>query len=532
MTGSLDEIIGKIVSHSGKDHSEITQLIQEKMAELGGLLTEESAAYLIAKELGVDLSHTQTSAEIPPLQIIDLTSGLSSISITGKIMSIYGVSSFNRRDETTGHRRSIQLADKSGEARLVLWDEAALNSQKQGLEKGSIIRILSAYTKDGQEGDLEIHGGNKTVIEMIVDANKDDYPEIKVNKINIDQITTASKNIDVIGKVVNSFPAKTFTKKDGSDGKVLNLIIADLTGEIRTTFWDDNATKIEEMIKTEKVVLQISNPQVKESSFNNNLELSIGAYSSFIEVEDKSLESVQATPRPKSESKEMKVSEVEGSGPLAIVTGLVADVGQHTIFFRKDGSEGKVGSFILKDKTGQIRVTLWDDQTKNLTTLEEGMTVKVKNFAQREGKNGLELHSRFDSEIEINPEGAETYTKSDLFTDLALVEDGQFNLSILVKVERKFDPNVFERSDGTEGRVQNIKIMDMTGDAQLTAWDDEIDKFHDLTQEMWIEVTKVRSKINDKGTSLTIHSSSKITEVDPPREAHFFESADELEKKK
>jgi replication factor A1 len=532
MTGSLDEIIGKIVSHSGKDHSEITQLIQEKMAELGGLLTEESAAYLIAKELGVDLSPAQTSGEMSPLQIIDLTSGLSSISITGKIMSIYGVSSFSRRDETIGHRRSIQLADKSGEARLVLWDEAALNSQTLELEKGSIIRILSAYTKDGQEGDLEIHGGNKTVIEMIADANKDEYPEIKVNKINIDQITTDSKNFDVVGKVVSSYPAKTFSKKDGSDGKVLNLMVADLSGEIRTTFWDANATKVEEIIKKENVILQISNPQVKESTYTNNLELSIGSYSSFNEVEDKSLESVQATQKPKSESKEMEISEIEGSGTLAIVTGIIVDVGQHTIFFRKDGSEGKVGAFTMKDKTGQIRVTLWDDQTKHLTSLEEGMTVKVKNFAQREGQTGFELHSRFDAEIEINPEGAETFSKSDLFTDLALVEDGQYNLSILVKVDRKFDTNVFEKEDGSEGRVQNIKVKDMTGDAQLTAWNDEIDKFHDITQEMWIEVTKVRSKITDKGTTLTINQASKLTEVDPPAEAHFFESADELEKKK
>jgi len=74
--------------------------------------------------------------------------------------------------------------------------------------------------------------------------------------------------------------------------------------------------------------------------------------------------------------------------------------------------------------------------------------------------------------------------------------------------------------------------MDVTGDGQLTAWDDDIDKFHDITQEMWIEVTKVRSKITDKGTTLTIHSSSKITEVDPPRESQFFEPADALEKKK
>jgi len=227
-----------------------------------------------------------------------------------------------------------------------------------------------------------------------------------------------------------------------------------LSGEIRTTFWDESATKIEELTKKENVVLHISNPQVKLSTYSNNLELTIGSYSAFEEAEDKSLESVQATQRPKSETKEMKISDIEGSGPFVIVTGLVADVGQHTIFFRKDGSEGKVGSFTLKDKTGQIRVTLWDDQTKHLTTLEEGMTVKVKNFAQREGKNGFEIHSRFDSEIETNPEGAETFSKSDLFTDLALIEDGQFGLSILVKVERKFDPNVFERSDGGEGRAK------------------------------------------------------------------------------
>ena len=63
--------------------------------------------------------------------------------------------------------------------------------------------------------------------------------EQQIQKIS--GITPNSGNVKIIAKVMTVYPAKEFNRNDGTVGRVANLIVADETGSIRLTLWDDRA---------------------------------------------------------------------------------------------------------------------------------------------------------------------------------------------------------------------------------------------------------------------------------------------------
>ena len=74
--------------------------------------------------------------------------------------------------------------------------------------------------------------------------------------------------------------------------------------------------------------------------------------------------------------------------------------------FNKNGREGKVGSVILGDETGDVRVTFWNNQTSHITNLKRGSILKIMNAYSRENLNKeVELHVSDRSEVKIDPEG-------------------------------------------------------------------------------------------------------------------------------
>ncbi len=66
---------------------------------------------------------------------------------------------------------------------------------------------------------------------------------------------------------------------------------------------------------------------------------------------------------------------------------------------------GKVGSFIMGDSSGQIRVVLWNDMASMMTKIEEGNILKLIGGYARQNQDRKELHLNAKSRIMINPPG-------------------------------------------------------------------------------------------------------------------------------
>lgn len=69
---------------------------------------------------------------------------------------------------------------------------------------------------------------------------------------------------------------RTFTRKDGSEGRVLNLMVADETGEVRLALWDEEVDLVVEGPLGEGSRLRIIDGYVRRGPFG--LEVSSGKW--------------------------------------------------------------------------------------------------------------------------------------------------------------------------------------------------------------------------------------------------------------
>jgi replication factor A1 len=141
-------------------------------------------------------------------------------------------------------------------------------------------------------------------------------------------------------------------------------------------------------------------------------------------------------------------------------------------FDRDDGSEGRVSNLVLGDETGRIRVTLWDEMTEAVEEVSEGDSVEVVDGYTRERDGDLELHLNDRSAVKPLEEDVSYVPDVDEIADLEL--GGTADIAGVV---RSADPKrTFDRDDGSEGQVRNVRVQDGTGDIRVALWGEKADR--------------------------------------------------------
>lgn len=89
-------------------------------------------------------------------------------------------------------------------------------------------------------------------------------------KLKLNEVVQGMKRANVVGKVIEVFPIREFNK-NGREGKVANLLVADDTTNVRVVLWDTNHISLIEQGKIKSGdVIEISNANVR----NGELHLS------------------------------------------------------------------------------------------------------------------------------------------------------------------------------------------------------------------------------------------------------------------
>jgi len=115
--------------------------------------------------------------------------------------------------------------------------------------------------------------------------------------------------------------------------------------------------------------------------------------------------------------------------------------------FDKNGRKGKVASFFLGDETGQVRVTLWNDQADKLADFSEGDIIRVKNAYVKENRGYKELHLNQDSALEIRPAGVAVGEVRQRQRDRKQVKEltgDEENVELLATIVQVYDPRFFD----------------------------------------------------------------------------------------
>ncbi|WP_406660285.1 OB-fold nucleic acid binding domain-containing protein [Methanolobus sp. ZRKC3] len=295
----------------------------------------------------------------------------------------------------------------------------------------------------------------------------------------IADITPESGNVGFIAKVMSVFPAKEFNRNDGTVGRVANLMVADETGSIRLTLWDERA----DLIKNSEIeigqVFQISG-YVKEGY--SGIEVNVGNNGVLSQIDEDIEASIAST----------KIGEIkDGMGDINI-KGKVLDISDVKTFNRKDGTTGKVANITVGDDSGKIRVTLWDETTEMTTKLQIDDSVEIINGYARE--------NNFSQQVELQVGNRSVLKKieeavefSESFTSIADIIPGE-SYSIKGAVSGLGELREFTRDDGTINMVSNIYVSDENGRIRIALWGDHALLVDELDIDTPIEIIDAFSK--------------------------------------
>ncbi|WP_207586731.1 single-stranded DNA binding protein [Halomontanus rarus] len=308
---------------------EFREAVEEKVEQMGGLADEETAAMLIAHEIGE--SEVNGVADVEP--------GMEEVKFIAKVVSIDELRTFERDGEQDdGRVVNVEVADETGSLRASFWDEHAEAAVNE-LEEGQVLRIVGR-PKEGFSG-VEV---------SVDDVEPDDDVEIDVqisDTYTVEDLSLGLSNVNLVGLVLDTDSVRTFDRDDGSEGKVSNLTLGDSTGRIRVTLWDEQADQAEEL--EAGTTVEVIDGYVRER--DGDLELHLGNRGAIEEVD----EDVEYVP----ESTPIESLEIDQTVDLA---GVVRSADPKRTFDRDDGSEGQVRNIRIQDATADIRVAMWGDK--------------------------------------------------------------------------------------------------------------------------------------------------------------------------
>jgi len=266
---SLEEILRRILSsHPDLTQEEVLTRVEQKERQAKGFLTSESAARAVAAELGVECSEVPLERGI---SIGHLVSGLGDVTVTGRVILVRSLQRFIRPDGSEGKVRRLSLADRTGEMKVVLWDDKAEVRAIEDLT-GRIVKFSHGYVRRGFDGGLELNMGSRGNVQIAPDFSEDEFPPLTSFLKEIGQVTGEERTVNVLGVAGRIYPVSTFKRNDGSEGKVRRLDLKDKSDEITVVLWN---RKVDELAEIESGrYLEIFGGRVRES-LDGTLELHV-----------------------------------------------------------------------------------------------------------------------------------------------------------------------------------------------------------------------------------------------------------------
>ncbi len=467
MSGT-EEIIKRILAIKPKLTREaVERLIDEERAKAGGLLTEEAAAHLVASNLGIGGAGERIEAK---LRIGDLTSGLSDVSLTGRVIHVFPARSFTRRDGREGKVMRMLLGDGTGSVAIVLWDEKADLASASKIKRGKIVRVLHGYSRE-RRGETEINVGSRGQLYMEpMDAVEDDYPPVESFFRTPGEIHSPG-SVNLVGVVVDKYPASTFTRRDGSTGKVARLVLVEGGGEINVVLWDDRVDELGDTAVGTRLRLTNASARIRD---DGGPEVHL-TWDSAVKVLEVGVEPEEPV------SPWTKVADLRAGMRGVNVAARVGLIGGAREFRRRDGTSGKVASVLLEDDSGSVRLNLWGEDVDLLNEMKVGDVVAVENGYTRMGLGAVGLNIGQNGRLSINPENVEVSAPETVqrLIEIQELREGQTNISVRGRLLEAPQVREVDTARGP-ARVASFRLDDGTGEARISVWRNLIEEVEGL----------------------------------------------------
>ena len=361
----LDEIIRTIANESGLEKGELEKRIHEKQDELGGLVTPEGAAHIVANEIGINLSKGASTA--PALKIENIIPGMNNVDVIGRVSMVFPPKEFDRKDGSKGRVCSIILLDDTGSIRTVFWDKDVMLVEDGKVGEGKLLKIRGGYSKESLSGEPEIHIGMRArVIPQPKDVNEEDFPMMGNTNKKISELKEGQSSVDVVCRVIRVYEPREFERDDKTKGKVVNLIIGDETGRAKLVLWDKDVELVEKSTIKEGDTIKVKKGYVKirwaDDGRFDEAELNVGKYGEIIlnpeeEVGELKLKSSKITTK--------YIKELE-EGDVAEIRGALVDIYDNIRIFERGDRKGVVVNAVIDDGTANMRAAFYDKMAETL----------------------------------------------------------------------------------------------------------------------------------------------------------------------
>ncbi len=205
------------------------------------------------------------------------------------------------------------------------------------------------------------------------------------------------------------------------------------------------------------------------------------------------------------EKEEIKISELNDGMKDVEIKGIVK-----TIYpikeFEKNGKNGKVGSFLVEDDTGIVRITLWNDQIEKYD-LTIGSEVRIVDGFVSSYNEKKQLSLGYNGKIEV------LNKKEELFEKISELKAGMQNVNLVGRMIRKFPCKEFESGE-RKGKLCSFQFGDETALLRATAWNEKADEIQKYNEGDVVEIKNAYTKNGLAGIEVNLGYSAQIKESD------------------
>jgi ssDNA-binding replication factor A large subunit len=260
----MEEILRELERRTKKERKDLEKKIEERQQKLSGLISREGAAYLVAKELGIDLP----AGTKRKLDMANIIPGMKNVNTFGRVFKVSDIVEFGKGTERPGKVVNLYIGDGTGSVRLPLWNDQVKLVEDELIKIGDVVQIVNGFARTNIFGDIEIslgrYGSIKAVEEelelpTVEELNQRLFgsspKEAKIKDI-------ASGSYQIKGTIVHVFKGGLFytcplcggSLKDGICGDhgkveptpalVLSCILDDSSSDLRAVFFRELAEKL------------------------------------------------------------------------------------------------------------------------------------------------------------------------------------------------------------------------------------------------------------------------------------------------
>ena len=528
MTEDLQERYDKVKDQiSQEEFFRRMEEFKQKESE-NPFMTDVSFADMVVGELVTEdvKAITEEIGDYKPIS--DLEKGSRDATISGRVISISNPRSFKTRKGQSGEVCNVELKDNTGEMRTVFWTQNI--KLLKNVNEGNIIQIKGVDIKEGYSGLEANLRPRSTLVHLEEDPSKFSVYEEEIT--NIADIQPETK-VNIIARIVR-IPTIRSYEKNGKEGKVASLELQDSSGQISYTLWNKNVELISDLGLEDGDTVKILQAQARERmNRDGESEISLTHWDGRIIKGDYDLPEIVQEFTP--------IADVSEQRDVSIL-GIVSRLQDIKTFTRKtDNTEGKLRNFDVRDNTGEIRVTVWGDDTS--LPLNKGDIVKVIGGDVRYDEytqSQYSMNTNFNTQITINPQNLSIEEIDELeklrqdlhptpIGEVEFLDEDGIEIDIIGRILSLEDIREFQRDEGEIGQVRSAMFADESGKVRLSFWNEKAQGAYEVGEAYRIE--NARTRLGMYSVDLNIGGGSRIIRLsEEEASAMFIPKLETLEK--